>query len=56
MNPLMLDFQANLHVLTVKMGECVYNLMSRSVEEVDVNMTLSSLGVDFLVAIEIRNW
>lgn len=52
----MLDIQANLDFLTVKIGECVYNLMSRSVEELDTNMTLSGLGVDSLVAIEIRNW
>lgn len=52
----MLDVQSNLDFLTRQIGECVYSLMSRSTDELDVNMTLSGLGVDSLVAIEIRNW
>lgn len=52
----LLDVQVNIDFLTQKIGECIYVLMSRSPEELDVNITLSALGVDSLVAIEIRNW
>ncbi|KEY68502.1 hypothetical protein S7711_08355 [Stachybotrys chartarum IBT 7711] len=55
-DPSMLSVDANVQFLTKQIGECVYNLMSRSVGELDVNMTLAGLGVDSLVAIEIRNW
>lgn len=55
-DPSLLDIQANIDFLTTAIGECIYSLMSRSPSELDVNMTLSGLGVDSLVAIEIRNW
>ena len=55
-DPSILDVQANREFLTSQIGEVVYNLMSRDVKDLDVNMTMSGLGVDSLVAIEIRNW
>lgn len=55
-DPSILDVQANREFLTSQIGEVVYSLMSRDVKDLDVNMTLSGLGVDSLVAIEIRNW
>ena len=55
-DPSMLAIPANLEFLTEAIGNEVYNLMSRPVEELDTAMSLSALGVDSLVAIEIRNW
>lgn len=54
--PTMLDESSNVDFLTEQIGERVYSLMSRDIEDLDVRMTLSGLGVDSLVAIEIRNW
>ena len=51
-----LDVPSNLEFLTRQIGECICNLMSRPVKDLDVNVTLAGLGVDSLVAIEIRNW
>ena len=55
-DPGMLNVEVNLEFLTRSIGECVYNLMSRPVDEYDPAMSLSGLGVDSLVSIEIRNW
>ena len=55
-NPVALDAQDNLDLLTREIGIQLYNFMVRSIDELDVTQSLSALGVDSLVAIEIRNW
>lgn len=55
-SPSLLDTPSNLEFLTAQIGMCIYNLMSRDVKELDPSLNLTQLGVDSLVAIEIRNW
>ncbi|KAH0524470.1 hypothetical protein TsFJ059_006974 [Trichoderma semiorbis] len=55
-SPSLLDTPSNLDFLTAQIGICIYNLMSRDVKDLDLSLSLTQLGVDSLVAIEIRNW
>ncbi|KAL7934550.1 putative polyketide synthase [Trichoderma chlorosporum] len=55
-NSSLLDTPSNLDFLTAQIGMCIYNLMSRDVKDLDLSLSLTQLGVDSLVAIEIRNW
>ncbi|KAL8697590.1 MAG: hypothetical protein Q9201_007051 [Fulgogasparrea decipioides] len=54
--PSMLNEQLNLDFLTRQIATRLYSFMLQSEDEVDVRQSLSALGVDSLVAIEIRNW
>lgn len=56
LTPTMLDDQNNIDFLTQEIGKRIRSFMIQSDEEIDVEMTLSDLGVDSLVSIEIRNW
>lgn len=55
-DPMILNEQTNKDFLTNKIKVCLCNFMLRSEEDVDVAQPLIGLGVDSLVAIEIRNW
>lgn len=54
--PSMLIEQPNVDFLTHKIGVRLCNFMLQSEEDLDVKQSLSALGLDSLVAIEIRNW
>ena len=54
--PSMLNMQANLDFLTHEIGVQLYGFMLQAEEEIDVKQPLATIGVDSLVAIEIRNW
>lgn len=54
--PSMLNEQSNLAFLTHEIGVRLYSFMLKSEDDIDVTQSLSALGVDSLVAIEIRNW
>jgi hypothetical protein len=51
-----LDGKENVDFLTQEIGKRVRSFMVPSDDVVDVKMTLSDMGVDSLVSIEIRNW
>jgi aryl carrier-like protein len=51
-----LDGKENVDFLTQEIGKLVRSFMVQSDDVVDVKMTLSDMGVDSLVSIEIRNW
>lgn len=55
-DPSLLDVPANQEFLTRSIGTRLYSFMFQPEEDLDVNMTLKALGIDSLVAIEIRNW
>jgi hypothetical protein len=54
--PTMLDEEKNVDFLTQEIGKRIRSFMVQSDDVVDVKMTLSDMGVDSLVSIEIRNW
>ncbi|KAL9030025.1 MAG: hypothetical protein Q9180_006955 [Flavoplaca navasiana] len=55
-SPSILSEQANAEFLTREIGLRLCNFMLRSEDDLDLKQPLSVLGVDSLVAIEIRNW
>ncbi|KAK3685289.1 putative polyketide synthase [Podospora appendiculata] len=55
-DPSLLDAPENRAYLTRQIGLRLHSFMFRPEEELDVGMSLTALGVDSLVAIEIRNW
>lgn len=54
--PSMLNEQSNVDLLTHEIGVRLCNFMLQPEEDMDVKQSLSALGMDSLVAIEIRNW
>ncbi|KAH7400779.1 hypothetical protein DE146DRAFT_653958 [Phaeosphaeria sp. MPI-PUGE-AT-0046c] len=54
--PAMLDEKEHTDLLTQEIGKRIRSFMIQSDDAVDVKMTLSDMGVDSLVSIEIRNW
>ena len=54
--PSALNEQSNIDTLTQDIGRRLGNFMLLAEEDVDVRQSLAALGVDSLVAIEIRNW
>ena len=54
--PSLLNKQTNLEYLTHEIKVQLCSFMLRAEEDVDAKQSLSALGVDSLVAIEIRNW
>lgn len=54
--PAMLDERKHTDFLTQEIGKRIRSFMIQSDDAVDIKMTLSDMGVDSLVSIEIRNW
>ncbi|KAG7414885.1 Highly reducing polyketide synthase FUM1 [Fusarium oxysporum f. sp. raphani] len=55
-DPAILEDPATVELVTNEIGKRVCMFMLRPVEEMDPTASLTSLGVDSLVTIEIRNW
>ncbi|OHX00063.1 polyketide synthase [Colletotrichum incanum] len=55
-DPSALDASEALEFLTTQIGEAIYGLMMKNMDELKVDVPLAVLGVDSLVAIEIRDW
>jgi NAD(P)-dependent dehydrogenase (short-subunit alcohol dehydrogenase family) len=55
-NPTLLNQDSSTAFLTQQIGTRLYSFMLLPEEELDVTKPLSAIGVDSLVAIEIRNW
>ncbi|KAF5844153.1 hypothetical protein GGP41_008913 [Bipolaris sorokiniana] len=54
--PGLLDEQGSLDFVTRIIGTRVYTFMLHPLEDMDLTASLTSLGVDSLVTIELRNW
>ncbi|KAK5991578.1 Highly reducing polyketide synthase gloL [Cladobotryum mycophilum] len=55
-NPEILNDPETLERASLEIGKTLFGFLMIPEENLDVEMTLSSIGVDSLVAIEIRNW
>jgi aryl carrier-like protein len=55
-NPTMLKEASSAEFLATELGKTLHGFLLIPVEEVDISRSISSAGVDSLVAIELRNW
>ena len=55
-NPSLLAETSSLEFLSREIGSCLCSFIQMPVEELDVNCSLTAMGIDSLLAIEIRNW
>lgn len=55
-DPNVLDTDSSVNFLSRLIGTQIYNFMMHPIEELDAEQTLTDLGVDSLLTIEIRNW
>lgn len=55
-DPSVLDIDLSIDFLATLIGTQIYIFMMHPIEELELSQTLSGLGVDSLVTIEIRNW
>lgn len=55
-NPALLDLPNSIDVLAQEAGTTLSGFMMRGEEDLDLNVSLATLGVDSLVSIELRNW
>ena len=55
-NPSRLAESSSLDFLSGEIGACLCSFLQTPVEELDVTRPLTSMGIDSLLAIEVRNW
>jgi acyl carrier protein len=55
-SPMVLKSQSSIDFITNEIGTTLFSFMLRPVEELALGASLDALGVDSLVAIELRNW
>ena len=55
-DPSVLDTEEGIDLLSRSIGTLIYTFMMQNIEDLDTSQTLTALGVDSLVTIEIRNW
>lgn len=55
-NPTMLKEASSAEFLAVELAKTLHGFLLIPVEEVDISRSITSMGVDSLVAIELRNW
>lgn len=55
-DPTTLEIQANIDFLAHEIGITAYRFLMKPEDGLDVSATLAAVGVDSLIAIEIRNW
>jgi hypothetical protein len=55
-DPAFFTAQSSLDVMATYIGATLFDFMMRPLEDLDVKMSPKSLGMDSLVAIELKNW
>lgn len=55
-NPAMLREAENVEFIAREMGKVLHGFLLLPIDEVDITRSIASMGVDSLVAIELRNW
>ncbi|KAK6956533.1 hypothetical protein Daesc_001811 [Daldinia eschscholtzii] len=52
----LLKAKSSIKFLATEIGKKIYDFLLRPDEEVDINLTLAQMGLDSLMAIELRRW
>lgn len=55
-DPSKLDQKSSVDLIAKELGNCISSFLMKGDDGVDLTSALSTLGVDSLVAIEVRNW
>jgi NADP-dependent 3-hydroxy acid dehydrogenase YdfG len=55
-DPAFLEAQTSIDIMATYIGATLFDFMMRPLEDLDVKMSPKSLGMDSLVAIELKNW
>jgi hypothetical protein len=55
-DPAFLKAQSSIDIMAAYIGATLFDFMMRPLEDLDVKMSPKSLGMDSLVAIELKNW
>lgn len=55
-NPAILKEASSAEFLATELGKTLHGFLLIPVEDVDISRSITSMGVDSLVAIELRNW
>ena len=55
-NPTKLDLKSTVETIAREVANCVSTFLMKGDEAIDLSSTLTAIGVDSLVAIEVRNW
>lgn len=54
--PSLLDERGNIEFLATEIGLRLFSFLMRSPDELDITLSLTAVGLDSLIAIEMRNW
>jgi len=55
-DPSRLDQKSSADIVAEELRKCLSNFLPKGDEEIGMTLTLSAMGIDSLVAIEVRNW
>jgi acyl carrier protein/NADP-dependent 3-hydroxy acid dehydrogenase YdfG len=55
-DPGKLDQKSSSETIAIELKDCISNFLMKGEDGIELSSTLSALGVDSLVAIEVRNW
>lgn len=55
-DPALFKAQSSIEIMATYIGATLFDFMMRPLEDLDVKMSPKSLGMDSLVAIELKNW
>ncbi|KAJ8063293.1 hypothetical protein OCU04_008523 [Sclerotinia nivalis] len=54
--PDLLSEKSSIEFLAREIGKCIFNFIMRPEEEIDISLSLAQVGLDSLMAIELRRW
>ena len=55
-DPIKMDQKSSADLIAQELAICVWSFLGKEENDIDLSLTLAAVGVDSLVAIEVRNW